>query len=317
LDDAVTEQPPGGRADATARVAVVLLLLGVAVLGISGRRHLDWAAIAAAPGSTWIGLGLIAAAAFVVVLSVNALRRMVRTEVAGSDAPVPSIEGSRVTWYGYLAAVAVIAVAVLLVYLLLKSALPHPPPSIAPNRVNPFGRRPNSNGNDASAPDTWALVIAILTGVLLAVVVMVRRRRAELAEERPGDDEPTDETGLAEAVAAAEVELDAHGDDTRAAIIAAYLAMERQLAAGGVTRRASDTPTDFLLRAMATARVSRGSATRLTDLFREARFSTHPMGAAAREDAARALARVADDLVHGPRQGAASQQRPGHVRPRE
>ena len=41
------------------------------------------------------------------------------------------------------------------------------------------------------------------------------------------------ESALAGAVAAAEVELDSHGDDTRAAIIAAYLAMERQLVASG------------------------------------------------------------------------------------
>jgi len=43
------------------RVALVLLLLGIAAQGLSGRRHLDWAAISDAPGSTWIGLVLIAA----------------------------------------------------------------------------------------------------------------------------------------------------------------------------------------------------------------------------------------------------------------
>jgi hypothetical protein len=110
------------------------------------------------------------------------------------------------------------------------------------------------------------------------------------------DQELTEGTALADAVAAAEVELDSHGDDTRAAIIAAYTAMERQLIASGTTRRASDTPTDFLMRAMSASRVPRGSATRLTELFREARFSTHPMPSTARADAARALARVADDL---------------------
>jgi hypothetical protein len=92
------------------------------------------------------------------------------------------------------------------------------------------------------------------------------------------------------------VELDSHGDDTRAAIIAAYTAMERQLVASGTTRHPSDTPTDFLMRAMSSSRVSRGSATRLTELFREARFSTHPMPSTARADAARALARIGDDL---------------------
>jgi Na+-transporting methylmalonyl-CoA/oxaloacetate decarboxylase gamma subunit len=278
-----------------ARVALVLVLLVVAVQGLSGRRHLDWAAIADDPAPTWTALVLIAAAAFVVVVSMRALLRMLRVTQESDDEGPQSMDGSRVTWYGYLAAGAVIALAILLVYLLLKSTISESPKFRDQGQFLTNDVGGGSQGGNASI-DPWLVLIAVLAGVGLAVVAF--RRRGALDDE-PFDDEveePSEDTALAEAVAAAEVELDSHGDDTRAAIIAAYLAMERQLVASGSTRQASDTPTDFLMRAMSTSRVSRGSATRLTELFREARFSTHPMAATARADAARALARVGDDL---------------------
>jgi hypothetical protein len=312
----VTEQPPSGtdappprlpgpgggrRGETVLRVALVLLLLGIAAQGLSGRRHLDWAAISDAPGTTWIGLLLIAGAAFVVVASLRTLARMLRTsrEADDDDAPMASIEGSRVTWVGYLAAAAVITIAIFLVYLLVKSVVYVPLKLTDPRAVTRLGAPPQPKAGNLSSTDRLALLFAALAGGGLAAVLMLLRRRANLVEDATDDDdEQSQQTALADAVAAAEEELDSYGDDTRAAIIAAYTAMERQLVASGTTRRASDTPSDFVLRAMSASRVSRGAATRLTDLFREARFSRNPMAATAREDAARALARVADDLSH-------------------
>jgi Domain of unknown function (DUF4129) len=289
----------GGRSDVAARVVLVLVLLGVAAQGLSGRRQLDWAALSDDPGATWIGLVLIAGAAFVVVGAFRALRKMLRMTMDTDDEGLPSIEGTRVRWYGYLAAAATIAVAILLVYLLLRSAVAEPLQFHDPGRVNTRAL-PNHTSGDKSSIDPWLVLVAVLAGAGLAVVGF--RRRGDLDDDGFDDDdeEPSEEAALADAVAAAEVVLDSHGDDTRAAIIAAYTVMERQLEATGTTRHASDTPTDFLLRAMSASRVSRGSATRLTELFREARFSTHPMASSARADAARALARVGDDLA-GPR----------------
>jgi Domain of unknown function (DUF4129) len=308
----VTEQPQGEtaprpprgpgrgrRAETALRVALVLLLLGIAAQGLSARRHLDWAAISDAPGSTWIGLLLIASASFVVVASLRTLWRMLRvTRETDDNDPMASIEGSRVTWVGYLAAAAVIAVAIFLVYLLVKSVVYVPLKFNDPGVVNSIGPPPQPKAGNLSSTDKWALLIAVLAGGGLAVALMVLRRRADPADQAAPGDEPSEQSALAEAIAAAEEELDSHGDDTRAAIIAAYTAMERRLVASGTARRASDTPSDFVLRAMAASRVSRGAATRLTDLFREARFSRQPMAPTAREDAVRALARVADDLTH-------------------
>jgi hypothetical protein len=100
---------------------------------------------------------------------------------------------------------------------------------------------------------------------------------------------------LGQAVAAAETAMDRH-DDTRAAIIAAYAAMERRLAAPA-GRLDSDTPTELLDRAVDRGLVSFGAAAELTDLFREARFSRHPLGPEARGRAHEALARVSDELT--------------------
>ncbi|MFF5978045.1 DUF4129 domain-containing protein [Streptomyces olindensis] len=84
--------------------------------------------------------------------------------------------------------------------------------------------------------------------------------------------------------------------DARAAVIACYTAMEESLADSGVTRRASDSPQDLLERAVVGGLPTGAAAAALTALFREARYSTHPMDGRHRERAAAALAEIADGL---------------------
>ncbi|WP_405668286.1 DUF4129 domain-containing protein [Streptomyces sp. NBC_01166] len=86
------------------------------------------------------------------------------------------------------------------------------------------------------------------------------------------------------------------GTDARAAVIAGYAAMEESLAGSGVTRRASDSPQDLLERAVAGGLPTGAAAAALTALFREARYSTHPMDGSHRDRAAAALAEIADGL---------------------
>jgi len=86
------------------------------------------------------------------------------------------------------------------------------------------------------------------------------------------------------------------GTDARAAVIACYAAMEESLAGSGVTRRASDSPQDLLERAVADGLPAGEAAAALTALFREARYSTHPMDDSHRDRAASALADIADGL---------------------
>ena len=74
-------------------------------------------------------------------------------------------------------------------------------------------------------------------------------------------------------------------DEARAAIIACYLAMERSLATAGTARAAAETPDELLARATGRGSLRRRAAARLTALFYEARFSTHPLPETAKASA--------------------------------
>jgi hypothetical protein len=72
--------------------------------------------------------------------------------------------------------------------------------------------------------------------------------------------------------------------------------MEQSLAGAGTARAVADTPDELLARAAGLGLVRTGAAARLTALFYEARFSSHPMLLAQRDEAQQALAELADSL---------------------
>lgn len=84
--------------------------------------------------------------------------------------------------------------------------------------------------------------------------------------------------------------------DPRRAIIAAYAHMERALAVAGLPRRAAEAPLEYLERALVDLDATAASARRLTDLFRFAKFSDHPVDGQAKDDAIAALEAVRDEL---------------------
>lgn len=135
------------------------------------------------------------------------------------------------------------------------------------------------------------LVIAIVAAVVISVWWSTRLRRpaVPLIIEDVGTEE------LREAVEEGRAAL-ADIDDARAAIIACYVAMERRLADRGTARVVADTPDELLARAVAAGVVHGGAASRLTSLFYEARFSSHPLGEGKRDAARAALDRLAEEL---------------------
>jgi hypothetical protein len=84
--------------------------------------------------------------------------------------------------------------------------------------------------------------------------------------------------------------------DLRRAIIAAYARMERTLAAAGIPRRPSETPLEYLARALQALDASAGGVARLTDLFEWAKFSHHEPDESMRDDAIDALVALRDEL---------------------
>jgi hypothetical protein len=88
-------------------------------------------------------------------------------------------------------------------------------------------------------------------------------------------------------------------DDARAAIIACYVAMEHTLAERGAARGVADTPDELLARATSSGAVRGTAAARLTALFYEARFSSHPLDQRQRAAAEQALGELAAALPAG------------------
>jgi hypothetical protein len=84
--------------------------------------------------------------------------------------------------------------------------------------------------------------------------------------------------------------------DLRRAIIAAYARMEHALSAGGIPRRPSEAPFEYVERALGELETTSENVRRLTDLFEWAKFSHHEPGPEMRDDAIAALVAVRDEL---------------------
>jgi hypothetical protein len=149
------------------------------------------------------------------------------------------------------------------------------------------------------------LVIAIVAAVVISVWWSTRLRRP--AAPLVIEDVSTEE--LREAVEEGRAAL-AEIDDARAAIIACYVAMERRLADRGTARGVADTPDELLARAVAAGTVRGGAASRLTSLFYEARFSTHPLSEGKRDAASAALDQLAEELKEAKPQPAPAASQP-------
>jgi hypothetical protein len=143
------------------------------------------------------------------------------------------------------------------------------------------------------------VVLAVLLIVLLARWLTIRRRTGGAGDGTvDGGLAEGDGTGeaLAGAVQAGRQAL-ADDPDPRTAIIACYAAMETSLGDGGISRRKADTPTELLQRAAEAGLVQGHAAQALTDLFGEARYSTHPMGEHQRDQARAALEAISAHLA--------------------
>jgi Domain of unknown function (DUF4129) len=87
---------------------------------------------------------------------------------------------------------------------------------------------------------------------------------------------------------------------TRDSIIACWIRLEEVAAGVGIARRPSETAGELTERVLAAQRVDADALTRLADLYREARFSTHDLDASARIEARSALEDIRRDLTATP-----------------
>lgn len=139
---------------------------------------------------------------------------------------------------------------------------------------------------------TWARVAAFAVGGTIGIValfLLYRQPRVGRAGEEDTD------AALDRAIAAGVQELETEPDPRRA-VIRAYAGMERALAADGLPRGASETPLEYLERALEHLQASKGATARLTGLYEQAKFSRHVIDEPMRHDALAALTDLRSEL---------------------
>ncbi|MFB7115234.1 DUF4129 domain-containing protein [Streptomyces sp. NPDC056291] len=302
------ERTAGGRRRTigAAQAALTVLVVGGAALGAL-LLHPDTGLLAKGRGPLGGNPVLVVGLALLSLLGGLALREKYREQVGATRElnPVEQrvVDGvSRVL----LAASLVVPLLVLVLHQFGSSGSGHESLPLPSSRQDPVPTPPPAqHAGHAGHSMHFGLTRTLLgLGIALLVVVVViaglhlwRYLTRPLAPETPAtyatlDDE---QERLAQAVDFGRRTL-LDGTDARAAVIACYAAMEESLADSGVARRASDSPKDLLERAVAGGLPAGAAAAELSALFREARYSTHPMDGGHRERAAAALAEIADGL---------------------
>ena len=304
----------------TARTIAVIALLFVVAWALRGylpgiervaereRSHENPVALAVDVALLSIAVGIIG---FAIIARLR--NRQVRRPGPGQ---LPEGRGTvgRPTWRFSLIALALVIGWVLLVMVLMRLNVQVPgeqaagtPPAADPGSVPPATNHPppQSDSPDDAGPNVVSYLIPpmlILMALIVVGTVIVSRRQRHVETSWAGEapDNPA-RTGATESLArAAEVGLVEIGDLTREprqAIIACYAAMERELTqVPGVAPMDCDTPSEVLARAVDRHALHAGSATRLVELFEEARFSPHVMNEGHRDAAVDALRLVLTEL---------------------
>jgi hypothetical protein len=287
-----------------ARLLPLVLLVILVVAGLRGEASAPrWNGPLKADGVA-IGLALevILAALLTVTLRRDAAasRAAERRPYTGETADIEPSAALRFTlkWLlgACMVAVAVVLITDLHLHFLTNGKLP--PTAPFKGKPKPPPPLPESKGGGWALHLPWApilyslLVVALVAAVVISIWWSSRLRQAAapLVIEDAGAEE------LREAVESGRAAL-AELSDARAAIIACYVAMERSLADRGTSRTAADTPDELLARAVGAGTVRGPAAGRLTALFYEARFSTHPVAAGQRAAAGAALDELAAELA--------------------
>ncbi|MGH3278266.1 MAG: DUF4129 domain-containing protein [Trebonia sp.] len=293
-----------------ARLLPLVLLIVLVIVGLRGAVPVPgWNGPLKAYGvAIGIALEVIFGVALLVVHSRDrAARRLAEAQPydpASEDKDVEPPQALRFT-LRYVLGVGMLGVAAVLIANIHLQFLAKPRTSLLQN-LNPKFKASvtplPSGGHGGSlhipvGPILYALlIVAIVAAIAVSIWWSTRLRRP--AAPQVIADVPTEE--LREAIEEARAAIIGI-DDARAAIIACYVAMERRLADRGAGRKVADTPDELLARAVASGTVRGGAASRLTGLFYEARFSTHPLSAGQRDAASAALDELAKELKAKPR----------------
>jgi len=314
-----------GMDKSTQRVIAVIALLIVAAWALRGylpgsepiaereRPPSNPAALAAV-------IAILTAAVAIIGLAIVVRLRDRRPRPTPAGAlPRGSGNVGRPTWRFSLIALGFVIGWILLVSLLTQLSGPRvveqpaEPPSTsesspaAPDRETPPPGPPVEPESDTNVVGYLIPPMLVLMALVVAGTAIASRRQRRGALHYAVDDDfgdaaaiPRAADSLARAAEVGLAEIEDLSREPREAIIACYVAMERELMrVPGAVPQDFDTPSEVLARAVDRHALRADSATELVELFEEARFSPHVMTEAHRDAAVRVLERVLAELPQG------------------
>ena len=256
-----------------ALIGVAAILLALVAWAVTGVRTggASGSARTMSPGMSGT-LNAVAAAAWgaaVVMLIVMArrLRRRLEEDAEGLEPQPP-----KPWWISIVAWLIVAAVFLLMLVTFRNGQDREPQPTLT---AAPRADLTNGTADDQRRPSSWVIVgFTAGAAAAAAALAFAARRRTNIEDHR----EPLPEL-LRHVVGVVD---DSIGDierdpDPRRAIIRAYARMEAVLARGGIPRRPSETPLEYIDGALRALAVPAAPARSLTELFEIARFSDRPI----------------------------------------
>jgi cytochrome b561 len=248
-------------------VAVLLVVVAWAVTGVraggtsGSARTMSPAmsgALNAVVAAAW-GAGVV-----VLIVMVRRLRRRFE-EDALEPPPTPK------PWWVSAVAWLIVAAVFLIPLLIFRNCQDREPtPTAAP------GSGPTSGtAEDQRRPSAW-VIFGFVAGAAAAAAALAigGQRRTDIEDDKmPLPELLHDVVGVVDD-SIGDIERD---PDPRHAIIRAYARMEAVLARGGIPRRPSETPLEYIDGALRSLAVPAAPARSLTDLFEIARFSDRPI----------------------------------------
>jgi hypothetical protein len=185
-----------------------------------------------------------------------------------------------------------------------------PTTPVATSEIQLYSEQPTATPGSGGGSTDWLLYITgafcglavlLLVGSLVWYLMQNRTPKAKprLFVEPEAPRPMTVAAAGDEVMAAVEAGLVELGDtdaDPRRAVIACWVRLERAAAAAGTPRLVGDSPTELVTRLLSAHRVSRPTLEGFAEVYREARYATHPVGERSRQDALGALRQIRAEL---------------------
>ena len=142
----------------------------------------------------------------------------------------------------------------------------------------------------------WVAAGSVVLAAAMAVGLVLLSKGRRWGQAHPVA-EPDPDTTVAMHAVDTSIDALVHEVDARTAVIAAYVSMERALAECGIPRPPWETPFEYVDRILMRLGATADTAARLTELFEEAKFSSHPVGPEMKDAALDALTTLRLELV--------------------